>query len=150
MNGCYYHWSTWTPRKDEKLLCEREENNPYGIFAIKVTDSRGWWATCKRKLLNYFLILRWANLNYIVNDESYYRYPIVQGGLEILCKLPVRMVPTSHNRSIAVHFEMSLSIFNVEPTDEMLMGSVEQKESKKKVGQFMSCSTDAWSFYKKN
>ena len=42
------------------------------------------------------------------------------------------MVPTSHNRSIVTHFETLVRRFYVEPDDEMLMGSVEQKGPTKK------------------
>ena len=53
----------------------------------------------------------------IVTDESYYRR----------CKLHVRMVPTSHNRSILAHFETLLGRFYVESAHEILMVSVTQK-----------------------
>ena len=49
----------------------------------------------------------------------------------------VQMVPTSHNRSIAAHFESLVGRFYAEPTDEMEMGTfVEEKQSKKKQKNF--------------
>ena len=95
MNDCYYHLSTWTPGKDEELLCEREEDNAYNIFATKVMDSREEMVGHLPKEIfcsSYFLILCGATLNCIVTDDSYYHSLIVQGRLEILCKLHVSTV----------------------------------------------------------
>merc|ERR1719494_223529 len=113
----------------------------------------GVYSKCHRSLLFpllLLLILRRASLNCFVTHESYYRSPIVQDGLEILCKLHVRMFPTAHNRSIVTHFETLVSRFYAEPDDEVLMGLVEQKGPKKKVGQTCSDSMDIRSFFKKN
>ena len=95
MNDCYCYLSTWTPGKDEELLCEREEDNAYNIFATKVMDSREEMVGHLPKEIfcsSYFLILCGATLNCIVTDDSYYHSLIVQGRLEILCKLHVSTV----------------------------------------------------------
>ena len=64
----------------------------------------------------FILILRGATLNCIGTDKKYFRSPIVQGGLEILCKLRAQMVHTSHNRSIAAHLGTLVGRFYAEPT----------------------------------
>ena len=45
--------------------------------------------------------------------------------------------PTSHNKYIAAHFKTLVGRSHAEPANEILIGSVEQKESKKKVGSFI-------------
>ena len=76
---------------------------------------------------SYFQILGGATLAYLVTDESYYRSPIVQGDVEILCKLRVRMIPTLHNRSIAAHFETLVSRFYAEPANQRKESKVKKK-----------------------
>ena len=136
LRGFHYHRATWTPSQDEVLICEKEEDNPYDVFAIKVIDGRGIIVGHLPMEISrscFFLILRGSTLNCIVTDKKYFRSPIVQGGLNILCKLRVQMVPTSHNRSIATHFGSLVGRFYAEPTDEMVMGMLfEEKQSKKK------------------
>ena len=99
VRGYHYYRYTWNPLKDEGLLYERVEDNPCDIFALKVMNSnkeiRGH-LPLKISRSSYFLILRGATWNCTVTDENYYRSLIVQGGLEILCKLRRSMVPTSH------------------------------------------------------
>ena len=71
MNEYSYRPSTWNPIKQEELLCEKEDDTPYDIFALKVMDSRGQIVGLLQKEISrssYFLILRGAPLNCIVTD----------------------------------------------------------------------------------
>ena len=77
----------------------------------------------------------------VLTETHYRRSPIMKGGLEIPCKLIIRMLRTSHNKSIAAHFEKLGAKFYSEPSDELIMGSfVEEPETseppkkKKKTG----------------
>ena len=35
--GCHYYRRYWQPQPEQRLVCSHEKNNPYDIFAIKVT-----------------------------------------------------------------------------------------------------------------
>ena len=132
---CDTNFCEWTKIRFFSRIYLISHNNLLVIFA-NVIDGRGIivghlpieiFRSC------FFLILRGATLNCIITYKKYYRSPIVQGGLEILCKLRVQMVPTSQNRSIAAHFGSLFGRFYAEPTDEMVMGTFfEEKQSKKK------------------
>ena len=123
------------------------------MFAIKVLDSRQQIVGHLPMEISrscFFLTLRGAALSCIINDTKYYRSPIVQGGLEILCNLRVHMVPTSHNRAIAAHFQTLVGKFYSEPTDEMVMGSFDEEEPKKKQKKIQTTNVaDIRSFFKK-
>ena len=60
------------------------------------------------------------------------------------------MVPTSHNRSIAAHFESLVGRFYAETTDEMVMGTFfEEKQSIKKQKTQKNTVFNIRSFFKK-
>ena len=153
VRGFHYYCATWSPRRSEELTCEREEDNPYDMFAIKVLDSKQQIVGHLPMEISrscFFLTLRGAALSCIINDTKYYRSPIVQGGLEILCNLRVHMVPTSHNRAITAHFQTLVGKFYSEPTDEMVMGSFDEEEPKKKQKKIQTTNVaDIRSFFKK-
>ena len=131
VRGFHYYRATWNPR-------EREEDNPYNVFAIKVIDDNGrivGHLPMEISLSTSFLILRGATITAVR------RSPIMKGGLEIPCKLIIRMLRTSHNKSISAHFEKLVAKFYSESSDELIMGSfVEEPETseppkkKKKTG----------------
>ena len=144
VRGFHYYRATWNPREAEELVCEREEDNPYDVFAIKVIDDNGrivGHLPMEISRSTSFLILRGATITAVLTETHYRRSPIMKGGLEIPCKLIIRMLRTSHNKSIAAHFEKLVAKFYSEPSDELIMGSfVEEPETseppkkKKKTG----------------
>jgi len=72
--GFHYYRVTWTPSQDEVLICEKEEDNPYDVFAIKVFDGRGiivGHLPMEISRYCFFLILRGATLNCIITDKKY-------------------------------------------------------------------------------
>ena len=127
VRGFHYYRATWNPREAEELVCEREEDNPYDVFAIKVIDDNGRMEISRS---TSFLILRGGTITGVLTETHYRRSPIMKGGLEIPCKLIIRMLRTSHNKSIAAHFEKLVAKFYSEPSDELIMGSfVEEPET---------------------
>ena len=79
-----------------------------------------------------FLIRRGATTA-ILTDTHYRSSPIVKVSPEIPRKLIIKVVRTSHNKSIATHFEKLVAKFYSEPTNEMIVGAfAEETQLKKK------------------
>ena len=38
VRGFHVYKAIWQPKEDEKLICEREENNKYDLFQLKCVD----------------------------------------------------------------------------------------------------------------
>ena len=74
VRGFHYYRATWTPSQDEVLICEKEEDNPYDVFAIKVIDGRGIIVDHLPMEISrscFLLILRGATLNCIITNKKY-------------------------------------------------------------------------------
>ena len=83
--------STWIPRKGEKLTCHHEENSAFDIYPIKnVTESNQIVDHLPREIspITNFLLDCGTKFRFTLTSTNYCRSPLVQGGLEIPCKLP--------------------------------------------------------------
>ena len=91
-----YHKKYWIPVENQEL------DNPYDYFAIKTCES------ASGKIVRYlpmeisrptkFLLKRRAVIKATLSSTNYRKSPLVQGGLEILCRVSVSMPAMLKNR----------------------------------------------------
>ena len=98
--GYHYYGSIWFPEKEEQLDCSHDFCNVFDIFAIKTSKPDG---TVVGHLLREisratkFLLDRGAQVSATITSTDYQRSPLVQGGLEIACKVIVKLPGTVRN-----------------------------------------------------
>ena len=95
IRGFHYYKRYWNPRLEEELFCSHEEENAFDVFAIKITDESGV-IHLQREIsrVTKFLLDRGAKMTTVLTSEHYRRSPLVQGGLEIPCRVKIIMVNT--------------------------------------------------------
>ena len=108
------------------MQCSHELENASDLFAIK---------TCKpeRQIVGHlpmeiarvtkFLLDRGTVIIATLNTTNYRRSPLVQGGLEIACKVTVRMPRTIKNHMLMGRYLELVRTLYEEPKDEIILGS---------------------------
>ena len=103
VRGYHVYQRYWTPTEQESLTCSYEHQNPYDMFTIKTTTANGNTVghlpqeICR---VSKFLLDRGATITAELTSTHYRRSPLVQGGLEIACKIIVRMPGTVRNHML--------------------------------------------------
>ena len=103
IRGYHYCRNTWNPEESEVLHCSHELENAFGLFAIKTCKPEGQIVghlPMEIARVTKFLLDRWAVIIATLNTTNYRRSPLVQGGLEIACKVTVRMAGTIKNHML--------------------------------------------------
>ena len=124
--GYHHYRNTWFPQKSEVLDCYDEFENTFDMFAIKTCKSNGQIVGhLPREIsrVTKFLLDRGAVVQATLSTTHYRRSPLVQGGLEIACKVSVKMPGTIKNHLLMDrYFELVRSLYT-EPKNEVILGS---------------------------
>ena len=132
VTGYHYYGSIWFPEKEEQLDCSHDFGNVFDVFAIK---------TCKpdaavvghlsREIsrATKFLLDRGAQISAILTSTDYRRSPLVQGGLEIACKVIVKLHGTVQNNLLMDRYVEIVEVNYIEPKHEVILGSFIKKSS---------------------
>ena len=86
IRGYHYYRNTWNPEESEVLQCSHELQNAFDLFAIKTCKPEG-------QIVGHLLI-EIARVTKFLLDRG------VQGGLEIACKVTVRIPGTIKNHML--------------------------------------------------
>ena len=70
-----------------------------------------------------FILDRGAKVSLVLTSTHYRASPIVQGGLEIPCRVEIRMPPTVKNKEIVKKYEEMVGVLYYEPDECALLGS---------------------------
>ena len=127
VRGFHYYRRYWTPKTKESLMCNHEQDNPFDIFAIKVcTEDGSIVGHLPREISRpcKFLLDRGASIVAKLTSEKYRRSPLVQGGLEIACKLHVWMKATLKNMELLKRFTELVDSMYTEPDFPIELGSI--------------------------
>ena len=104
VRGYHYYWKYWQPRESQSLDCVHEKGNPFDYFAIKVMDQDTGATVGHLPMENSratkFLLDRGARVVSILTSTNYCVSPLVQGGLEIPCRVEIYMSPTVKNKQL--------------------------------------------------
>ena len=123
--GYHHYRNTWFPQKSEVLDCYDEFENTFDMFAIKTCKSNGQIVGhLPREIsrVTKFLLDRGAVVQATLSTTHYRRSPLVQRGLEIGCKVSVKMPGTTKNHLLMDrYFELVRSIYT-KPKNEVILG----------------------------
>lgn len=132
IRGFHFYRNYWKPKANEKLLCSYERDNPFDVFAIRTCNDDGdTVGHLPRELsrVTKFLLDRDAVVSAVLTSSTYRRSPLVQGGLEIPCKVSVGMRPTVKNNEILGRYLELVKTYYVEPETPVVFGSIFFDES---------------------
>ena len=123
VTGYHHYKNTCFPQESEVLFCYHEFEN---TFAIKTCKSNGQIAGhLPREIsrVTKFLLNRGAVVQATLSTTHYRRSPLVQVGLEITCKVSVKMRGTIKNYLLMDrYFELVRSRYT-EPKNKVILGS---------------------------
>ena len=126
VRGFHYFRNTWSPQESEVLECYHEFANAFDRFAIKTCKSNGQTVGhFPREIprVTKFLLDRGAIILATLTTTDYRRSPLVQGGLEIACKVTVKMPGTIRNHMLMDRYLESVRSLYAEPKNEVILGS---------------------------
>ena len=124
IRGYHYYRNTWNPEESEVLQCSHELEDTFDLFAIKTCKPEGQIVghlPMEIARVTKFLLDRGAVIIATLNTTNYRRSPLVQGGLEIACKVTMRM-PIKNHMLMDRYLELVRPLY-AEPKDEIILGS---------------------------
>ena len=95
IRGFHYCRKYWWPDIDEKLICIHEQENVFDMFVIKTSleDGRAVGHLPREiSRICKFLLDHAASTTTELTSTNYRRSPLVKGGLEIPCKINLKML----------------------------------------------------------
>ena len=127
VRGFHYYKRSWQPRVEEVLGCAHEPNNPYDYFAIKTYKQENeaivGHLPMEISRPTKFLLQRGTLIEATLCSTLYRRSPLVQGGLEIPCKVTIRMPDTIKNRNLIGKYKEMIELLYIEPDSSSTLGS---------------------------
>ena len=113
--------------KEQLLECFHEIRNPFDRFAIKVCElgSTTPIGHLPRKIsrVTKFFMDRRAIITAQLTSEHYRRSLLVQGGMEIACKVTVKISGTCANLLVMEKYKQLVDELYVQPKEEQIIGS---------------------------
>ena len=127
VRGYHYYRRFWIPQKDWILECFFETHNPFDHFAIKVCkvaneNAVGHLPREISRVTKFFMDRR-VIVSTQLTSEHYRRLPIVQGGMEITCKVTVKIPGTCVNILLMEKYKQLVQQLYIEPKNEEIVGS---------------------------
>ena len=126
VRGFHVYRKTWRPKEGQVLNCYYEKGNSFDPFSIKVCEQN----SCEivghlpREIsrVTEFMLDRGASVNAELTSSHYRSSPLVQGGLEIRCKISIKM-HSSFNKAVFECYKDMVKELYIEPKKEELLGS---------------------------
>ena len=122
VRGYHYYRRYWLPQPTQKLNCFHEINNPFDQFAIKICEVGNEIAVGhlpkEISRATKFFMDRGASLTVTLTSEHYRRSPLVQGGLEIPCKVAATIPGTCLNLLLMERYQQLIEESYTEPQNE--------------------------------
>ena len=133
VRGYHYYRNYWQPQTEQKLVCSHEKDNPYDFFAIKVaiieSGTMVGHLPMENSRVTKYILDRGAQVYAILTSTNYCVSPLVQGGLEIPCRVEVHFPSTVKNRELVKIYET-------------FVDTLPQHEETNIVGSFIDGSTE--------
>ena len=128
VRGFHVYKSIWQPKEGESLECSHEEDNPYDMFSIKVfkkdfPDTIIGHLPMEISRITKYIMDRGALVKLKIWGKHYRRSPLVQGGLEIPCRIKITMLGNIVNHLILEKYETLLKELYIEPKEEAIIGT---------------------------
>ena len=126
VRGYHYYRRFWVPKSSQRLCCYFEPDNPFDNFAIKVCEEGKSTPVghLPREIsrATKFFIDRGASVKAQLISEHYRRSPLVQGGMEIACKVTVSIPGTCVNLLLMERYKQLITETYSEPKNEEVLG----------------------------
>ena len=122
VRGYHHNRITWFPQQSEVLDCSHEFGNTFDMVAIKTCKSNGQIVRhLPREIsrVTKFLLDRGAVVQATRSTTHYRRPPLVQGGLEIACKVSIKVPGTIKNHLLMDRYFELVRSFYTEPKIEV-------------------------------
>ena len=127
IRGFHYYRRFWVPSPSQKLNCLYEPDNPFDEFAIKACEEGKYEAVghLPREIsrATKFFMDRGATVTATLISEHYRRSPLVQGGMEIACRVTVSIPGTCLNILLMERYKKLVEETYTEPRSEEILGS---------------------------
>ena len=125
---CGYHFYKryWQPKEAERLACLHEVDNPFDVFAIKTVNSdKVITSHLPREIPRVikFLLDRGAVAYAELTTAHYQRSPLIQGGLEIPCKITLKLHGNVKNHMVLDRYMLLVNSLYCEPKEEVILCS---------------------------
>ena len=102
VRGFYYYRKYWNPKESQTLDSVHEKDNLFDFFAIKVMDQDSGATVghlpMENSLATKFLLDRGARAIETLTSTNYCVSPLVQGGLEIPCRVEIFVANSEKQR----------------------------------------------------
>ena len=126
VRGYHYHRQFWIPQPNQHLQCFNKPDNAFDRFAIKVCEINQENAIghLPREIsrATKFLVDRGANVNAEISSQNHRKSPLVQGGLEISCKVTASITGKCTNLLIMEKYKQLVEDLYIEPAAEEIVG----------------------------
>ena len=108
VRGYHYYRRYWQPQPEQRLVCSHEKNNPYDFFVIKVTVLESGTTVghlpMENSRVTTYILDRGVRVYAVLTSTNYCISELVQGGLEIPCRVEIYMPSTAKKRElIGIH-----------------------------------------------
>ena len=127
VRGYHYYRKYWNPEPEQVLNCYHERNNAFDRFAIKVCEIGNetplGHLPMEISRTTKFLIDRGVTVIAELTSDHYRRSPLIQGGIEIPCKVTAKISGTVTNLLIIEKYRQLVQELYTEPKDKEILGS---------------------------
>ena len=127
VRGFHYYRKFWNPKESQTLDCVHQIDNLFDFFAIKVMDQESGATVGHLPMENSratkFLLDRGARVIATLTSTNYCVSPLVQGGLEIPCRVEIFMSPTGKNKELIDIYRNYVHLLYYEREDSNIVGS---------------------------
>ena len=124
VRGFHFYRKTWRPKKNQILNCYHEKGN---VCEQNLRETFGHHPREISRITKYMLD-RGAYVSVELTSSHYRRSPLVQGGLEIRCKVTIKTA-SSFNKAVLERYKEMTKELYIEPKEEEVLGSFFLKES---------------------
>ena len=125
--GYDYYGSIWFPEKEEQLDCSHDFDNVFDVFAIKTSKPDGTVIGHLPREISRATKFLLDQISAIITSTDYRRSPLVQGGLEIACKVIVKLPGTVRNHLLMDRYVKIVKVNYIEPKHKVILGSFLKK-----------------------
>ena len=126
VRGFHVFRKIWKPVLNELLDCFHEQGNDFDYFSIKTCekDNKKTVGHLPREISRptKFLIDRGARVTAEITSSHYRKSPLLQGGLEVRCKVTVAMPGTIKNHMLLDRYKELVEKLYIEPKNEIIIG----------------------------
>ena len=129
VRGYHYYGSIWFPEKEDQLDCSQDFGNVFDVFAIKPDGKVVGHLPREISRATKFLLDRNAQISVILTSADCRRSLLVQVGLEIACKVIVKLPGTVRNHLLLDRYIEIVKVNYIEPKHEVILKSFLKKSS---------------------